>query len=82
MSTVKALAGHEFWMAGASQVVYGLLMVQGGFVTGNPNLEVPDPAAEVLYLPQKTIKFRPHLMLCNASGFGGTNACLVIRVAQ
>ena len=82
VSAVKGLAGHEFWMAGASQVVYGLLMAQGGFVAGNPNLEVPDPAAEVLYLPKKTVNFRPHLMLCNAFGFGGTNACLVIKIAQ
>ncbi len=69
-------------MAGASQVVYGLLMAWGGFVAGNPNLEVPDPAAEVLYLPKKTVSFRPRFMLCNASGFGGTNACLVIRIAR
>jgi len=82
VSAVKGLTGHEFWMAGASQVVYGLLMAWGGFVAGNPNLEVPDPAAEALYLPKETVTFRPHFMLCNASGFGGTNACLVIRIAR
>jgi len=57
-------------------------MAWGGFVAGNPNLEVPDPAAEVLYLPKKTVTFRPRFMLCNASGFGGTNACLVVRIAR
>ena len=80
VSAVKGLTGHEFWMAGASQVVYGLLMAWGDFVAGNPNLEVPDPAAEVLYLPKKTVTFRPRFMLCNASGFGGTNACLVVKI--
>ena len=82
VAAVKGLTGHEFWMAGASQVVYGLLMAWGGFVVGNPNLKVPDPAAEVLYLPKKTVSFKSRFMLCNASGFGGTNACLVIRIAQ
>ena len=82
VSAVKGLTGHEFWMAGASQVVYGLLMAWGGFVVGNHNLKVPDPAAEVLYLPKKNVSFRPRFMLCNASGFGGTNACLVIRIAR
>ncbi|MCD6199409.1 MAG: beta-ketoacyl-[acyl-carrier-protein] synthase family protein [Deltaproteobacteria bacterium] len=82
VSAVKGLTGHEFWMAGASQLVYGLLMAWGGFVAGNPNLEVPDPAAEVLYLPKQTVTFRPRFMLCNASGFGGTNACLVIRIPR
>ena len=81
VSAVKGLTGHEFWMSGASQLVYGLRMAWGGFVAGNPNLEVPDPAAEVLYLPKQTVTFRPRFMLCNASGFGGTNACLVVRIA-
>ncbi|GAB4335626.1 MAG: beta-ketoacyl-[acyl-carrier-protein] synthase family protein [Desulfobulbaceae bacterium] len=79
VSAPKGLTGHEFWMAGASQVVYGLLMAQGGFVAGNRNLENPDPAAAGLNLPRETIPATPRLLLCNASGFGGTNASLVIR---
>jgi 3-oxoacyl-[acyl-carrier-protein] synthase-1 len=75
----KALTGHEFWMAGASQVVYGLLMAHNGFIAGNRNLQNPDPAAETLNLPRTNIDLSPRILLCNASGFGGTNASLVIR---
>ncbi|MBU0480810.1 MAG: beta-ketoacyl-[acyl-carrier-protein] synthase family protein [Proteobacteria bacterium] len=75
----KALTGHEFWMAGASQVVYGLLMAQGGFVAGNRNLERPDPAVKSLRLPREKVYNETRFLLCNAAGFGGTNACLVIR---
>lgn len=76
----KARTGHEFWMAGASQVVYGLLMAQDGFIGGNLNLQNPDPSAALLNLPLDNVNISPQTLLCNASGFGGTNASLVIQV--
>ena len=75
----KGLTGHEFWMAGASQVVYGLLMSQHGFVAGNTNLHNPDGAATELHLPREAIAQDSRNLLCNASGFGGTNASLLVR---
>lgn len=75
----KGLTGHEFWMAGASQAVYGLLMAGGGFVTGNRNLQDPDPSIKSLRLPRQNVYTACRFLLCNAAGFGGTNACLVIR---
>jgi 3-oxoacyl-[acyl-carrier-protein] synthase-1 len=78
----KGLTGHEFWMAGAAQVVYGLLMTGAGFVTGNHNLQDPDPAVKSLRLPRQNVYTARRFLLCNAAGFGGTNACLVIRNNQ
>jgi len=75
----KALTGHEFWMAGASQVIYGLLMTHNGFIAGNRNLQNPAPGAETLNLPRTNIDTSPRVLLCNASGFGGTNASLILR---
>lgn len=75
----KALTGHEFWMAGAAQVVYGLLMARDNFISGNRNLRTPDPAVAGLNLPRANVDFSPRTLLCNASGFGGTNATLVLR---
>ncbi len=77
----KALTGHEFWMAGASQVVYGLIMAQGGFVAGHPNLEKLDERAAFLDIYKKTTPLSLRRFLCNASGFGGTNSSLVIESA-
>ncbi|MBU0676089.1 MAG: beta-ketoacyl-[acyl-carrier-protein] synthase family protein [Proteobacteria bacterium] len=82
VTAVKGLTGHEFWMAGASQVVYGLLMAGGGFVAGNRNLEHPDESVKALRLPREKVYNRSRFLLCNAAGFGGTNACLVIRNNQ
>lgn len=78
----KGLTGHEFWMAGAAQVVYGLLMTGAGFVTGNHNLQEPDPSVKSLRLPRQNVYTARRFLLCNAAGFGGTNACLVIRNNQ
>ncbi len=78
----KGLTGHEFWMAGAAQVVYGLLMTGAGFVTGNHNLQDPDPAVKSLRLPRQNVYTARRFLLCNAAGFGGTNACLVVRNNQ
>lgn len=78
----KGLTGHEFWMAGAAQVVYGLLMTGAGFVAGNRNLQEPDPAVKSLRLPPQNVYTARRFLLCNAAGFGGTNACLVIRNNQ
>ncbi len=82
VTATKALTGHEFWMAGASQVVYGMLMAKGGFVSGNLNLQSPDGSAKNLRLPTKNVYNNSHFLLCNAAGFGGTNACLVIKNNQ
>ncbi len=82
ITATKALTGHEFWMAGASQVVYGMLMAGGRFVSGNLNLQNVDSSLKNLHLPTKNVYFKGHFLLCNAAGFGGTNACLVIKNNQ
>jgi len=37
VSSVKSMTGHELWMAGASQVVYTVIMAQQGFIAPNAN---------------------------------------------
>ncbi len=78
----KALTGHEFWMAGASQVVYGIIMARGGFVAGHPNLDDIDEHAAFLTICKETTRRGISSFLCNASGFGGTNSSLVIEVNE
>ena len=76
---LKGITGHEFWMAGASQLVYALLMARAGFVAGNQNLTTLDPKMPPLYFPRQAKPSQPKYILLNASGFGGTNASLVIQ---
>jgi 3-oxoacyl-[acyl-carrier-protein] synthase-1 len=79
VAAVKSLTGHEFWMAGASQLIYALLMAQNNFISAHPNLNHPIDAAATLDIPTSLRAASPKTILCNAAGFGGTNACLVVR---
>jgi 3-oxoacyl-[acyl-carrier-protein] synthase-1 len=81
LSSTKGLTGHECWMAGASELAYGLLMSEHGFLAANANLAVPDPACEGLDLIRERRDRRPRTILSNSFGFGGTNACVVLHAA-
>lgn len=79
ISSTKGMTGHECWMAGASEAVYSLLMMHGGFVAPNLNFENPDEASAHLKLATKTIETRVDTVLSNSFGFGGTNSALVLK---
>lgn len=79
VSSTKSMTGHECWMAGASEVVYSLLMMQHGFVAPNINLNEPDEAAATLRLARETVECEVRTVLSNSFGFGGTNSALVLR---
>ena len=81
ISSTKSMTGHECWMAGASELVYSIIMMQNNFVAPNINLENPDEHAENINLTSKTIETEVNTVLSNSFGFGGTNSALVIRKA-
>lgn len=78
VSSVKSMVGHEMWMAGASQVVYALIMKKNGFIAKNLNFTEQEDAAPKLNIVKETLDKRPEIILCNSAGFGGTNSCLLI----
>jgi 3-oxoacyl-[acyl-carrier-protein] synthase-1 len=80
VSSLKSMTGHELWMSGAAQVVYSVLMAQGGFIAPNINFSNPDEHSAGLKIATQTIEQAPELVLCNSAGFGGTNATLVLRM--
>ena len=79
ISSTKSMTGHECWMAGASEAVYSILMMQQGFVAPNINLEHIDPCAEQLRLAAQTVETPVRTVLSNSFGFGGTNSAIVLR---
>jgi 3-oxoacyl-[acyl-carrier-protein] synthase-1 len=79
ISSTKSMTGHEFWMAGASEVVYSMIMMQNSFVAPNINFEEPDEFTAKLNIVAKTIPKEIDIFLSNSFGFGGTNSCLIIR---
>lgn len=79
VSSTKSMTGHECWMAGASEIVYSLIMMHNNFVAPNINLENPDEYAAHLNIPTKAVEAEINTVLSNSFGFGGTNSALVIK---
>lgn len=79
ISSTKSMTGHECWMAGASEAVYSIIMMQNNFVAPNINLDEPSEAASQLNLARVTTPKELDIILSNSFGFGGTNSALVIR---
>lgn len=79
VSSTKSMTGHECWMAGASEIVYSMLMMQNSFIAPNINFENPDEhSAKINIIPQ-TLKQEFDHFLSNSFGFGGTNSSLVVK---
>ena len=79
VTSTKSQTGHEMWMAGASEVIYSILMMKNDFIAGNINFENPDEDSARLLIPSVTIEKRFDTFLSNSFGFGGTNSTLIIR---
>lgn len=79
VSSTKSMTGHECWMAGASEIVYSVIMQQNDFIAPNINFENPDEESAKLNIVTKTIEKKIDTVLSNSFGFGGTNSTLIIK---
>jgi 3-oxoacyl-[acyl-carrier-protein] synthase-1 len=79
ISSTKSMTGHECWMAGASEIVYSLLMMENSFIAPNINFETPDEDSAKLNIIAKTRQQPVNTVLSNSFGFGGTNSTLIIK---
>ena len=79
VASTKAMTGHEMWMAGASEIVYSILMMQNDFIAPNINFENPDEDTVKLNIPIQRIDKNFELFLSNSFGFGGTNSTLIVK---
>jgi 3-oxoacyl-[acyl-carrier-protein] synthase I len=79
VSSTKSMTGHECWMAGASEIVYSLLMMQNDFIAPNINFENPDEDSAKLNIIANTKQQAVNTVLSNSFGFGGTNSTLIIK---
>ena len=79
VSSTKSMTGHECWMAGASEIVYSMLMMQDSFIAPNINFETPDDDSKRLNIVAKTTDKNIDVFLSNSFGFGGTNSTLIVK---
>jgi 3-oxoacyl-[acyl-carrier-protein] synthase-1 len=79
VTSTKSQTGHEMWMAGASEIVYSMLMMKGGFIAPNLNYENGDEFSSKLNIPSKRVDVQFDAFLSNSFGFGGTNSTIIVK---
>ena len=79
VSSTKSMTGHECWMAGASEIIYSMLMMENSFIAPNINLEETDEDSAKLNLVKNTINKNIDVFLSNSFGFGGTNSAIIVK---
>ena len=79
VSSTKSMTGHECWMAGASEIIYSILMMQHDFIAPNINIERLDEDSQKLNIITHTQERPIKAFLSNSFGFGGTNSALVMK---
>ncbi len=75
----KSMIGHLISAAGAVEAVAAIEGIKGAWAHPTLNLENPDPACDLDYVPQKARRHRQRHVLSNSFGFGGQNASIVIK---
>ncbi len=79
VSSTKSMTGHECWMAGASEIVYSMIMMENGFIAPNINFENPDEHSGKIWIVPDRLSHSFDCFLSNSFGFGGTNSSLIVK---
>jgi 3-oxoacyl-[acyl-carrier-protein] synthase-1 len=80
ISATKSLTGHSLGAAGVQEAIYSLLMMNSGFICESANIQNLDPAfADMPIVRARRDNVTLGCVLSNSFGFGGTNACIVLK---
>lgn len=79
VSSTKPLTGHLLGAAGAVEAIICLQAMVSGLIPATINYAQPDPACDLDYVPNTPRAARLGAVMSNSFGFGGHNACLVLR---
>jgi 3-oxoacyl-(acyl-carrier-protein) synthase len=79
ISSIKGALGHAFGAAGAIEAATCLLAMRDGIIPPTINLEEPDPACDLDFVPNRARQATVRVALSLSAGFGGQNAALAMR---
>ena len=79
ISSTKSMIGHLLGAAGAVEAGVTALTIRDQVIHPTINQEVPDPDCDLDYAPNEARQAKIRFALSNSFGFGGTNACLLLK---
>ncbi len=79
ISSIKSMTGHTLGAAGALSAVAAVQAMQHGYIPPTINLDTPDPACDLDYVPNTPRQAEVNVAMINGFGFGGQNACVVME---
>ena len=79
ISSTKSMIGHTLGGAGALEAVVAICTIRDGQIHPTINYEYPDPDCDLDYVPNTARRQQVDTVLSDSFGFGGQNACLVLR---
>jgi 3-oxoacyl-[acyl-carrier-protein] synthase II len=82
ISSTKSMIGHLLGAAGAVEAIATLLSINRGIVHPTINYENPDPACDLDYVPNHSLRMEVRTAISNGFGFGGHNAVVVLGKYQ
>lgn len=82
VSSTKSMHGHAMGASGSIEIAASLLALNAGFLPPTINLDAPDPACDLDYVPNAARESRAEVFLSNSFGFGGMNAVVAIRTVN
>ena len=79
ISSTKSETGHLLGASGGIEVIACALVIRHGVVPPTINLDTPDPECDLDYVPNVAREMPVGAALSNSFGFGGHNACVVLK---
>jgi 3-oxoacyl-[acyl-carrier-protein] synthase II len=79
ISSTKGATGHCLGASGAIEAVFTVLAVHRGMLPPTINYEERDPECDLDYIPNDAREADLRIAVSNSFGFGGHNACIVVR---
>jgi len=79
ISSTKSMTGHMLGAAGGVEAVFTALAIRDQVAPATINLDNPDPACDLDFVPNTARQMKIDVAMSNSFGFGGTNGTLILR---
>ncbi|MBI3186249.1 MAG: beta-ketoacyl-ACP synthase II [Gammaproteobacteria bacterium] len=79
MTSTKSMTGHLLGAAGGVEAVFTVMSMKEQVATPTINLDNPDPACDLDYVPNTARNMKIDVAISNSFGFGGTNGTILFK---